>query len=243
MRAITYERILQRLCGLIGIARDDLQTDEAELLNSHINRALSSIWNMTVWPQVVAIEERTPVAGLISFAQSGETVIDAVFAVYDYDPYGSTRATALPYAITDGGIQLTGTRLTSTDEVFVYFRKRCPDLTGSDYATGTAYVADGQAYYPTTGDYYRAKQSTTGNAPTNTTYWERLEVPYDFADFLVHSAYADWLRTEGQNERAIMQANNSAERELAEELDKLERQQGLLPPLIVNTHLAAHSTQ
>lgn len=40
------------------------------------------------------------------------------------------------------------------------------------YAAGTTYAAEDQVYYSTTGLYYTALQATTGNAPTNTTYWE-----------------------------------------------------------------------
>lgn len=42
------------------------------------------------------------------------------------------------------------------------------------YASGTAYATDAEVYYSTTGKYYAALQSTTGNAPTNTTYWEEI---------------------------------------------------------------------
>ena len=38
-----------------------------------------------------------------------------------------------------------------------------------DYASGTAYVLNDVVYY--NGSAYIAKQSTTGNVPTNTTYW------------------------------------------------------------------------
>ena len=38
-----------------------------------------------------------------------------------------------------------------------------------DYAGGTAYVLNDVVYY--NGSAYIAKQSTTGNVPTNTTYW------------------------------------------------------------------------
>jgi hypothetical protein len=42
----------------------------------------------------------------------------------------------------------------------------------ADYAAGTAYALDDEIYYPTTDAYYRALGPTTGNAPTNATYWE-----------------------------------------------------------------------
>lgn len=40
------------------------------------------------------------------------------------------------------------------------------------YDAGTVYEVDDEVYYPTTGKYYVALLSGTGNAPTNTTYWE-----------------------------------------------------------------------
>jgi hypothetical protein len=42
------------------------------------------------------------------------------------------------------------------------------------YASGTAYAEDDEVYYSTTGAYYRALSATTGNAPTNETYWEAI---------------------------------------------------------------------
>ena len=43
-----------------------------------------------------------------------------------------------------------------------------------DYASGTAYVKNDVVYYATNGNAYIAKQGTTGNAPTNATYWNQF---------------------------------------------------------------------
>jgi hypothetical protein len=43
-----------------------------------------------------------------------------------------------------------------------------------DYAGGTAYVKNDVVYYATNGNAYIAKQNTTGNAPTNGTYWSQF---------------------------------------------------------------------
>ena len=43
-----------------------------------------------------------------------------------------------------------------------------------DYASGTAYVKNDVVYYSTNGNAYIAKQNTTGNAPTNATYWNQF---------------------------------------------------------------------
>ena len=43
-----------------------------------------------------------------------------------------------------------------------------------DYAGGTAYAKNDVVYYATNGNAYIAKQTTTGNAPTNGTYWSQF---------------------------------------------------------------------
>jgi hypothetical protein len=43
-----------------------------------------------------------------------------------------------------------------------------------DYASGTQYVKNDVVYYSTNGNAYIAKQTTTGNAPTNATYWSQF---------------------------------------------------------------------
>ena len=43
-----------------------------------------------------------------------------------------------------------------------------------DYASGTQYVKNDVVYYSTNGNAYIAKQTTTGNAPTNGTYWSQF---------------------------------------------------------------------
>jgi hypothetical protein len=58
------------------------------------------------------------------------------------------------------------------------------------YASGTTYAQSDEVYYPTTGLYYTAIGATTGNVPTNATYWTQLteitpaEVPYTDVSFL-----------------------------------------------------------
>jgi hypothetical protein len=42
------------------------------------------------------------------------------------------------------------------------------------YDAATAYAEDDEVYYSTTGKYYSALQATTGNLPTDETYWEEI---------------------------------------------------------------------
>lgn len=49
----------------------------------------------------------------------------------------------------------------------------------ADYAAGTTYAEGDEVYYPAEDSYYRALGATTGNAPTNTTYWEEADDDLD----------------------------------------------------------------
>ena len=86
------------------------------------------------------------------------------------------------------------------------------------------------------GDFYKCLQASTGNAPTETAYWERLTVPYRFLDYCVYSSYADWLRQDDQHAKAEGIAR-LAENILLTEQERLERQEGFIKPPVVTTHL------
>lgn len=49
----------------------------------------------------------------------------------------------------------------------------------ADYSALTAYSVGDQVYYPTTDAYYECIATSTGNAPTNTTYWEEASSDLD----------------------------------------------------------------
>lgn len=49
----------------------------------------------------------------------------------------------------------------------------------ADYVGATAYATDDEVYYPATGLYYRALSATTGNLPTNATYWTASPTDFD----------------------------------------------------------------
>lgn len=238
MRITNYETYLKRIAALRGIPRDELNDDEEALLQQYFNRAIRHIWAVAPWPQNTVVEQRTPVSQYVDFEQAGETEIEHVFAVFDKDPYGTVRANRLAYTITRDGVQLVNE--THADDVWVYFRKRCPDFFGDIYDENANYSAADQVYYITTGDFYKCTQATSGTVPTNTAYWSRLEIPFDWLNYIVSSAYADALDGESQNEKAEAQ-RRAADRTLMDELDILERQQGYVLPTLVNTHLGAYT--
>ena len=65
--------------------------------------------------------------------------------------------------------------------------------------------------------------------------WELIEIPEIFFNYAVYSSYADWLRMDGQTDKASS-ADALAQRKMDDESDKQERQQGWIAPMNVYTH-------
>jgi hypothetical protein len=224
-RTRTYAEALSRYQRIAGI--DVLSDDESEFFNAYFNRNIRRAWDAYEWPTLCLIEERTANASnVIAYEQSGETEIGDVFGVYRTDPFGASTAKQIGYQLTADGIQFWDVDV--PDPVYVYFRKACPDYAGSNYNAGTAYAAGDQAYYETTGDYYKCILTSTGNLPTNTTYWERLTVPYELFEYTCQASYGDWLKSNEQHQNGAFE-RQMAEDILATEIEKFSRQQQFRP--------------
>jgi hypothetical protein len=168
--------------------------------------------------------ELVPFDRYISLEQTGKTAMGEVFEVWGANPNLTTRASAESWGLSTNGIQLN-TTLTS---VWVQFRIRRPRLTGSAWSGATAYTTGAQVYREVdgTGNFYTALQNGTNKDPASeAAYWSAVEIPYIFEQYLVRGAYADYLASDGQNDKAGL-AEKTAEEYLRHELDKLMRQQG-----------------
>lgn len=221
MRTAKYSDYLSRMQAFAGV-ESLLAVEETHFLQ-YFNTNLHYIWETFEWPEICPTEQRFPNAsGVIELDNTGGTEIGEVFAVYNANPLLAAGASEVSWVLTSDGIQLTGTDLTSA--VWVHFKKRCPVFSGAAYAGGTTYDEDDQAYYSTTGKFYRAVLETTGNLPTDTSYWEEVEIPYAFLEYVIRSSYADALTAEGFDEKANRQRGN-AEAWLLQEIEKVSRQQ------------------
>lgn len=94
-------------------------------------------------------------------------------------------------------------------------------------ASGVAYVAATTQY----GIY------ATYQAEFSTTYSSGSDIPGEWADYIVQGAYSDWLRSEGQQEKATL-AEAEAKNYLDDELEKVSRQGGD----VMNTRVVNHGT-
>jgi len=148
----------------------------------------------TKWTEVETLKR------YVALEQTGQTKIGGVKRVCRRDPELYPQAPGeVRFDITPKGIvpeSRAGAR------VYVEFRKRPPTFAADEYSAVTAYAADDVRFYPTTWECYRAKQATTGNAPTNTTYWEKVEFPYVLKRFVEQACYAATLKPDGAGDKA-----------------------------------------
>lgn len=185
-----------------------------------------------------------PAAYYIPWEQAGESAFDVVYEAWTTDPGSFLAPYRADYNLTPNGVELIGP--TNTGPVYMYYRYRRPLFTGATFASGTAYSSSTTVYYTSTvsgnSNYYTSTSGTSaGQSPdTNPTLWNLLSIPYVFFEYIVYSAYADWLLTEGQTAKAqaMMQ---TASMYLDNESDRLERQQGDIQPWKVYTHLTSQN--
>lgn len=242
MRVGHYSDYLVRVAGICGITAGSLLDEEKTQFNGWFTKHANSIWDQYPWPSTTVCESRTPNSSyVIEYEQAGQNVIDTVLEVYDGSPYLANPSGRIPWTLTADGIQLIGQ--TTVTGVWVYYRKQCPEFTGADYSASATYAAGDSMYYTDAagkGNYYVCVSATTAgqNPDSNAAKWTRQELPYDFLEYVIHSSYADWLRSDGQNDKAA-QADAYAMDLQMTQTEKVERQQRFVPPLVVQTHLTS----
>jgi len=157
----------------------------------------------------------TPFDKYVSYTQTGFTAIGDVRDVYTKNPRLLKTYATPDWTLTQNGVQVPN----GPAVVWLEYRTRFVPLTGSDWASGTSYAVGDQVLYNSSGsikNFYTCIQATSSVAPSNTAYWTILEIPYLFQPYLVHGAFADVLRMDGQMDKAFQQEK------LAEEYLEIE---------------------
>ena len=228
---LNYGRILIQTLNLAGIDSTTLATIEWNLFRDLISRRIKYAWQAAKWPEVTATESRTVTqsggdeGNYIALNQAGKTEIGEVFAVYTKSPKANQDVEELTWYLSENGIPSAEINTT----VHVYFRKVPPEISGDLYSQSTAYSSGNQVYDKTQGNFYEANQSVASgsdNSPSaQPTYWDLVSVPAIFQDYLIRGGYSDYLRHNGELDRARV-AEADARDVLDHELFKLHTQQG-----------------
>lgn len=172
-------------------------------------------------------------------------------AIYTNDPRQTTRAIPLPFIAEDFADQTPQTfgddvnylRTFNTSKQFVQYRLTPPRMFGVKYDPIVAYTAGSQVYFDlgqNTGNYAISDKTKASNgnfffANTNVSagvtpssqtseIWQILEIPARFRDYLANSVSADFLKSEGRAEEAVV-LEQLAETAIQQQIDVLIRQQ------------------
>ena len=184
----------------------------------------------------------TPFNRYVAWEQPGFTKLGDVLEVFDRDPRVFDGALPLRWMESALGIEV----LRNVATAWLQWRKLTPFLKGATYDATKAYVSGEQVYYSQTSgagnvvaDFYDCiADAPAGQAPTVTTYWAKVEIPFVFGEWLIHAAAADLLSKDGKDDWSGDEMNLATEM-LLHELDKQERQKGQEPPLQVKQRAMA----
>ena len=203
----TYSQLKSRFQALAGL--ESLQTTDASFLRDLVNRRARLAHERYPWPQFTVIGESVAIVTsddnrLRVYGSSNKLANDAnvVFRIHKADP-SSTRYpdeyTFFTELDSDGFPSVKIIEPTALDSINVYVTYR-KDLRGE--------INSGSA----TSGYYGDEAGDEQN------------IPNIFFEYMVQGAYADFLRGDGQTEKATVEEQN-AEALLIQEID-LVREQG-----------------
>lgn len=204
---ITYQNLEERFKSIAGLA--SLETTDAAFLRQAVNRRIRAAFERYPWPDFTVIGESVTLLtaddNTIQTYGTGKDLANdsnVVFRIHKSDPTDTRYPEEYTYVsiLNSGGYPsvkiINPTVLNSTD-VFVTYRK---DL--------EAVVAEGGTY--TSGSF----GDESGDNPN---------IPYQFFEYCAFGAYADFLRGDGQTEKAQVEDQNS-ELILVSEIDKVRNQ-------------------
>lgn len=158
------------------------------------------------------------------------TAIGEVRNIWNAHPWEVEDAFPVAFDLTSDGLIVRG----NDPVVWVEFRLRPPDFTGTAWVATGSYAVGAQVYYSTTGEYYICISAATTEAPSDTSKWTKL----DFATFLkepvAQAALADIRKSTGQTSKWIEEMKETR-RLLTTEFMKIERLQGQTRSLNVMT--------
>jgi len=188
--------------------------------------------NATYWKEVARVTDFDP---YISLEQVGETVIGAVYALYNKDPLRYETVTEYDWHLSNNGIQLTDNKTLA----YVEFRLRPPVLSGDTWSSTKTYSIGDQVYFSdstTKGNFYDCTTATnlTDSPSSAAAKWTKVDIPYIFGRYLTQAGYADYLTTDQQGERKAQEELFATEL-LTNQVTLIAGQQGQYRRVAVST--------
>jgi hypothetical protein len=254
LRTIDFSSVFFEALQLAGLDRYFISDETFGQARDIINQRLRMAWESQQWPELIKIVKLTITLDANN-AQSVAVPADAgeIFDCYNNDPRVTSKALTIPFDLYyENGSNKLLFNIEPVSDIWVRYRIRKPDITGSLYDSTVVYYKGSQIYFdsgsgsgtytpisgrPHVGNFYTCvAQSNTvaGQNPiSHPALWQKVDIPYVFGNYLSRAFVADNLRSELQFEAAQL-AENDATLAMDLEVDKLLRQQGQMPKLRFN---------
>ena len=169
----------------------------------------------------------------IEYEQPGQTKLGQMYRIVSKDSRVDNNWTEYDFTLSSNGVTL----INGPDTPYIEFRKRAPELTGSDWSGSATYAVGDQVYY--NGDFWNAltvrDDSTAAPTASDTTNWEIQSIPYIFKPYLEKAAASDMLLLDEKPDLAMAQQTMAREA-LDIEAIKMYRQQGQSSIIKVRTY-------
>ena len=166
------------------------------------------------WSEVSGLDPYYP------FEPADATAIGEMLGIYRSDPRANADSVvSLAYTVDGTGIWVHDS-LRGGQTNWIKYRRRPPMFTLVAWSAGGSYTLGDVVYVASTGECYQAALSSAGAE-----VWVKLDMPYILQDFVVRAAAADYLREQGNEDRAERE-EAAALRKLVEQHDKTFLQQG-----------------
>lgn len=151
----------------------------------------------------------------VGWEQTGATKIGTPKDAWQRNPRVSRYPGPVPFTLSENGVQFTDLAPVS---IYLEFRIRPPKFTRVDWSGAITYAAGALVYYDTTGECYTSVAgSNTNHAPTDTTYWTKVDLPAFLEDYIPLRVKVDTLQDDGQEDKkntALDNANQELDRQL-----------------------------
>jgi len=188
--------------------------------------------------------------------QTGEAEIDVMFQAWVDSPAMITYPRGQGFVVTKDGFQMISSaggfmgtngyvsyNTNPANPIYIYYRKTAPQFTGDTYSATATYSVDQQIYFTSStgyGDFYKCLVATSAGQSPDTTAasWEVIPLYDVFLQYCTYQAYADWLISDGQMDKA-QAAYGIAESKMNDQFDVIERQMNAISPLKMQSHLTS----
>lgn len=160
---------------------------EEQWIRSELNLGLRHALLSDPLPDTSLWEQRTVDANkVLRYRSTGFTHTEKFWLITDADPYTNNSVAVVNGIQVSNGI-LVPDAVASTSQYWCLITPEIHEFNGPNYDNATAYTVDQIVFYPVTGEYYRCLAATTGNLPTNTSFWVALTIPSVVYKYLLFS--------------------------------------------------------